>query len=222
LPDSGVQTVSDIANTAKPGDRSASSQGISYKVRRSQVEIGRFTYGAETMVVHQWGEGASLRIGAFCSIGKGLQVYLGGNHRTDWSTTFPFGKIFARELGGRGIVGHPQSRGDVVIGNDVWIGQNVSILSGLEIGDGAVIALNATVTKSVGPYEIWGGNPARLLRPRFPATIADRLQALKWWECSVGAVRELAPLLSTPPDSDVLSALEAIVARDRRQKEGPG
>jgi chloramphenicol O-acetyltransferase type B len=194
------------------------AQGRSFTVGASQVEIGRFTYGTETMVVRQWQEGASLKIGAFCSIAAGLKVFLGGNHRVDWCTTFPFGHIFSAALGGKEIVGHPRTNGDVVIGNDVWIGEDVTIFSGVEIGDGAVVGAKATVTQSVGPYEVWGGNPARLKRPRFPAEIAKRLHALKWWECSVQAIRELAPLLSTPPDAEVFAALEAIAARDRSKK----
>jgi len=197
------------------------SHGRSFKVGRSSVEVGRFTYGSEKMIVRQWREGANLRIGAFCSIAAGLRVYLGGNHRLDWSTTFPFGHIFARELGGRGFQGHPQSRGDVVIGNDVWVGEHVTILSGVS-GDGAVIALNATVTRPVGPYEIWGGTPARLIAPRFPAAISERVHGIRWWDCSVEAIRDMAPLLSAPPDDVLLSALESIATRDRAQKKRAG
>lgn len=101
-----------------------------------------------------------------------------------------------------------------MIGNDVWIGAHVTILCGVTIADGAVIAGNATVTRSVGPYEIWGGNPARLIRPRFPAEIAARLHALRWWDCSIAA----APLLSAPPDDATLMRLEAIAAEDRAEK----
>lgn len=145
----------------------------------------------------------------------GLTVLLGGNHRVDWSGTFPFGHIFVDELGGRGISGHPRTRGDVVIGNDVWLGRTVTILSGVTIGDGAVIAANATVTRDVGPFGIWGGNPAALLRPRFAPAIAARLLGLRWWDCSITAVRQLAPLLCQPPDDEVLDRIEAIVTGDR-------
>ena len=184
-------------------------------IGRSKIQVGRFSYGFEKAWIRQWGEGASLEAGAFCSFGRGLNVFLGGDHRLDWSTTFPFGHVFSEQLGVQGIVGHPASRGDIVIGNDVWIGMNVTVMSGVTIGDGAVIAANSTVGKSVGPYEIWGGNPARLIKPRFAEDIIRRLHALRWWECSVGAIREMAPLLSTPPDHAVLDRLEEIVARDR-------
>jgi carbonic anhydrase/acetyltransferase-like protein (isoleucine patch superfamily) len=91
---------------------------------------------------------------------------------------------------------------------------NVTIMSGVTIGDGAVIAANSTVGKSVGPYEIWGGNPARLIKPRFDEAISRRLHALRWWDCGQGTVRELVPLLSMPPDAAILDRMEEIVAHD--------
>lgn len=177
------------------------------KVGNSNIEIGRYTYGYESMVIKQWGEGASLRIGSFCSIANGLTVFLGGNHRVDWITTFPFGHIFQDELGGAEIVGHPQSNGDIIIGNDVWIGSNVTIMSGLKIGDGAVIAANSTVMKDIASYEIWGGNPAKKLKTRFPEEIIQSLQKLKWWEWKVDVVKELAPRLSQIPDAESINEL---------------
>ena len=153
------------------------------------------------------GRGGGLRIGAFCSIASGVTVALGGNHRTDWITTFPFGHVFVAELGGAGIVGHPRSRGDVVIGNDVWIGTNATILSGVTIGDGAVIAANATVVKDIGPYEIWGGNPATLIRKRFADEVVRALLALKWWDMPVDKLREAAPMLSREPTEATLALL---------------
>lgn len=83
------------------------------------------------MRIEQFGEGAKLKIGSFCSIAEGVVVFLGGNHRADWITTFPFGHIFQEDLGGEEIVGHPMTKGDVMIGNDVWIGQN-SMLNVIE------------------------------------------------------------------------------------------
>jgi chloramphenicol O-acetyltransferase type B len=197
------------------------SKGWTGQAGLSAIEIGRFSYGMENATIRQWGEGAALRMGAFCSIAHGLTVFLGGNHRVDWATTFPFGHVFRDDLGGHDILGCPQSKGDIMVGNDVWIGANVTILSGIEIGHGAVIAATATVTRSIGAYEIWGGNPARLIRPRFDPGIVSRLQALRWWECSIGTIRELVPLLSIPPDGAVLDRLEEIVARNPSKNERP-
>lgn len=177
------------------------------KVGNSNIEIGRYTYGYENMAIRQWGEGASLQIGSFCSIANGLTVFLSGNHRVDWITTFPFGHIFQEELGGAEIVGHPQSNGDIVIGNDVWIGSNVTIMSGLKIGDGAVIAANSTVVKDVAAYEIWGGNPAKKLKTRFSEEVINSLQQLKWWEWEVEVIKKLAQSLSQIPDAESIDRL---------------
>lgn len=85
-------------------------------------------------------------------------MFLGGNHRVDWTTTYPFGHILVHELGGQGIQGHPAKRGDVVIGDDVWIGYGATIMSEVTIGAGAVVGVNATVVKDAAPYEI-GAQP---------------------------------------------------------------
>ncbi len=130
-------------------------------VGASKVSIGRFTYGDEGLLIRQWGEGARLQIGRFCSIANDVTILLGGNHRVDWITTYPFGHIHRRKLGGRGILGHPTTNGDIVIGDDVWIGSRATIMSGVTIGSGAVIATQSVVTKDIGPYVIVGGNPAK-------------------------------------------------------------
>lgn len=193
-----------------------------YRTGRSWVTIGRFSYGTEQITIRHWREGAHLTIGSFCSIARGLKIFLGGNHRVDWCTTFPFGHIYNDQLIERTIKGHPMTKGDIVIGNDVWISEGVTILSGVTVGDGAVIAGNATVTRNVGAYEVWGGNPAKLIRTRFAPEVVARLQATKWWDCSVETIRELAPLLSQPPEPEVLGLIEDLVRLDRLKKEGPG
>jgi chloramphenicol O-acetyltransferase type B len=174
---------------------------------KSVVEIGRYTYGIEHMQVREWGEGANLKIGAFCSIARDLRVFLGGNHRTDWATTFPFGHVFKDSLGAFQISGHPQTNGDVVIGNDVWLGECVTLLSGITIADGTVVAANSTLTKSTQPYEVWGGHPARLIHKRFDDAVIGRLLELRWWELPVERIRKIAPLLSQPPTLDLLASL---------------
>jgi acetyltransferase-like isoleucine patch superfamily enzyme len=176
-------------------------------VGASSVSIGRFTYGYEKMSIKQWGEGASLKIGSFCSLAENLTILLGGNHRVDWATTFPFGHIFQDDLGGEEIYGHPVSNGDVVIGNDVWVGRNTTIMSGVNVGDGAVIAANSTIVKNIGVYEIWGGNPARFIRSRFDDEIIQKLLSLKWWDWEIASIRKVAPLLSQNPSIEILQKI---------------
>lgn len=126
-------------------------------------------------------------------------VMLGGNHRTDWFTTFPFGHIYADELGSAAVPGHPSSNGGVTIGHDVWIGRDVTIMSGVTIGNGAVIAANSHVVKDVGDYEIVGGNPARLIKKRFDDDVIRELLALQWWNAPLDFIRRHIVTLSSVP-----------------------
>jgi acetyltransferase-like isoleucine patch superfamily enzyme len=105
--------------------------------------------------VFTYDQGASLRIGRFCSVAMDVNILLGGEHRTDRFATYPFGHAkFLSQLGGEGIKQPSGTKGDVVIGNDVWIGFGATILSGITIGDGAVIAARSHVYRDVEPFEI--------------------------------------------------------------------
>jgi acetyltransferase-like isoleucine patch superfamily enzyme len=145
--------------------------------RFPQYAIGRGSYGGLNVV--SFGEGATLKMGAFCSIAAGVQVFLGGEHRVDWVTTYPFSALRRPHAW---ISGHPKTRGDVVIGNDVWVGREALILSGVTIGDGAVIGARAVVARDVAPYAIVAGNPANFVRSRFSPEVVDRLLAIRWWD----------------------------------------
>jgi acetyltransferase-like isoleucine patch superfamily enzyme len=173
----------------------------------STIKRGRFTYGFDGIDIKQWGEGANLTVGSFCSLADKINIFLGGNHRSDWSTTFPFGTVFVNELEGTHIKGHPATRGDVLIGNDVWIGSNTTIMSGVTIGNGAIIAANSHVVKDVGHYEIVGGNPARLIKKRFSSQIISLLLQLKWWELSIDTIKEISEDLSKAPTVELLNEL---------------
>lgn len=139
-------------------------------------EVGRGTYGEPT-VLH-WGEAATLKVGSYCSIADGVKIYLGGNHRTDWITTYPF-PIFRESA--KAITGHPTTKGDVIIGHDVWIGDDAKILSGVNIGNGAVIGSSAVVSNDVAPYTIVAGNPAKPIKMRFNNEEILILESLQWW-----------------------------------------
>jgi len=182
---------------------SHTQQGI---IGDSPISIGAYTYGFEFCRVFSH-RGTSLSIGKFCSIARETKIFLGANHRVDWISTFPFGHQFQNEFGGSDIVGHPTSNGDVSIGNDVWIGYGATIMSGVKIGDGAVIAANAHVINDVLPYEIVGGNPARHVKYRFDEEIRALLLELRWWELPFENIKDNIRILSAKPDTAILRAM---------------
>ena len=153
-------------------------------------DIGRGPYGKPKIL--EWGEGATLQIGSFCSISAGVQIFLGGEHRVDWVTTYPFNILWEEA---HHITGHPKSKGDVHIGNDVWIGREAIIMSGVTIGDGAVIGARTVVTKDVPPYVIVAGNPASIIRKRFDDKIINRLLEIQWWSWEDSRIKKVLPML---------------------------
>lgn len=154
-----------------------------------RAEVGDFTYGFPLVI--SWGEGAKVKIGKFCSIGANVEIYLGGNHRNEWCSTYPFNVLLKGVY--PGIDGEvAATKGDVIIGNDVWIANNVRIMSGVKIGDGATIANGAVVTKDVKAYSIVGGVPASIRS--FRAT-AKMIAWTKWWDWPLEKLAEGIPLL---------------------------
>jgi len=161
------------------------------KQRYPQYTFGKGSYG-DDLSVYSWNEGTTLKMGAYCSIAVGVKIFLGGGHRVDWVTTYPF-SVFWKSASS--ITGHPKSKGDVIIGNDVWSGTEAVIMSGVTIGDGAVIGARAVVARDVPPYSIAVGNPARVVKTRFDAKTIDRLLSVKWWDWDESAIEAHMPLL---------------------------
>lgn len=142
-----------------------------------------------------------LLIGKFCSIATGARFMLGGTqgHNYEWLATYSL-DLLDEDFDGY-ITVPPKAhkwKGDTVIGNDVWIGTESMIMPGIHIADGAVIAARAVVTKNVGPYEIWGGNPARLIKKRFADDVIQKLLEIQWWDWDLSTLKCNLSLLRSP------------------------
>ncbi len=157
------------------------------------MSFGKYSYGNPNIIWQN--DQAKLVIGNFCSIASNVNIYLGGNHRTDWITTFPFGHIHTDKFTEFNGIGHPSTKGDVIIGNDVWISSNVTIMSGVTIGDGVVIANNSHVVKDAEPYSLIGGNPAKFIKFRFTKEQIEKLLEIKWWFWDDEKINKFTPLL---------------------------
>jgi acetyltransferase-like isoleucine patch superfamily enzyme len=168
----------------------------------NKYDVGQFTYGIP--IVKDWHHGATLKIGDFCSIAENVTILLGGNHSIDWISSFPFGVIFD-EVKDKSYLHPTKSKGDVIIGNDVWLGMNATILSGITIGDGAVVAACAVVTKNVLPYTIVGGNPAKPLKKRFTDEEIVKLLEIQWWNWEIAKIQQNIQMITSQNISEFLN-----------------
>lgn len=159
-------------------------------ITRANIEVGDYTYYDDFENVHNFEKnvryhfgftGDKLIIGKFCMIASGVTFIMNGaNHLTNAVSTYPFaifGGDWAKAMEGKQY----PTKGDTIIGNDVWIGYNATIMAGVQVGDGAIIASNATVIKDVPSYAIVGGNPATVIKKRFPDEQIAALLKLQWW-----------------------------------------
>ena len=174
------------------------------------LTVGEFTYGMEHLEILFRDSGAKVEIGKFCSIARGVKILLGGHHRHDWSTTYPFGEVFQETFGEYVPANQQKSKGSVIIGNDVWIGLGTTIMPGIIVGDGAVIAANTHVTSNVQAYSIVGGNPSRLIKFRFDEEIINELLELRWWDLPIEHVKEVQKILTQEPTFETLKRLQEI------------
>ncbi|ERT05314.1 bacterial transferase hexapeptide family protein [Lyngbya aestuarii BL J] len=165
-------------------------------IKNPNIIVGDYTYyddfenpeNFERNVLYHFDFGGDqLIIGKFCSIASDVKFIMnGGNHRTDWFTNYPF-PVFG--LGWE--VAMPESwpnKGDTIISNDVWIGYGATIMPGIHVGDGAIIASQSVVTRSVEPYTVVGGNPAQEIRKRFEKSIIQELLEICWWDWEIDKI----------------------------------
>ena len=171
-------------------------------ITRPNIIVGDYTYFAdsdfEAHVTHHYDFiGDKLIIGKFCQIAAGVEFVMNGaNHQLNAATTYPF-YIFGTWNQDAPPKSQLPLKGDTVIGNDVWIGQNATILPGVHVGDGVIIGLNSTVASDLEPYGVYAGNPARLIRKRFDEELIDLLLRFRWWDKSIDEINSLIPILTT-------------------------
>lgn len=159
----------------------------------TRVSVGRFTYGNPQFLL--WDASERIQIGSFCSIANEVAIFGGGEHRIDWISTFPLRIALGDPLAGKD--GHPSTKGETIIGSDVWIGFRAMVLSGITIGDGAIIGAGAVITRNVPPYAIVAGNPAKIIRYRFKPQLVDKLLQIRWWDWDISKIKLNASLLSS-------------------------
>ncbi|MBI5885211.1 MAG: CatB-related O-acetyltransferase [Deltaproteobacteria bacterium] len=172
---------------------------------KPNIVVGRYTYGNPLLLT--WAEDERITIGAFCSFARETAVLGGGEHRYDWITTSPIRIMF--DLPGARKDGIPCSRGETVIGNDVWMGFRSIILSGVTVADGAVIGAGAVVANDVPPYAVVAGNPAKVIKYRFEESVRNDLLSIKWWDWPIEKIIDSVDLLCSN-DADAVKKLMAL------------
>lgn len=186
------------AHLLPPGGR------LDLRTDLSDCEIGAFSWGH--LSVSNRSPGCVLRIGRYCSFAYGVEVLLGGEHRTDFVSSYRFGSYPPFNAGYRPDEETAMGRGDVSIGNDVWIGHRSMILSGVTLGDGVVVGAGSVVRASAPPYAIVMGNPARVAGFRFPTEQVEALLRIRWWDWDEARV---AGALPTMMSQDIQAFIDA-------------
>lgn len=177
-------------------------------VTRKTIEVGDFTiyndfvndphdFEKNNVLYHYPINGDRLVIGKFCSIACGAKfIFNCANHALRSLSTYTFPLFFEEwDLSKSEVASAWDNKGDIIIGNDVWIGYDAVIMAGVTIGDGAIIGARAVVTKDVAPYSIVGGVPAREIRKRLAPEVVERMMELKWWDWSEEKIRKAIPAI---------------------------
>jgi acetyltransferase-like isoleucine patch superfamily enzyme len=149
--------------------------------RDSRLVLGRGSYASDPDIAVGLGDpDHKVIVGSYTSIAAEVTFLVGGEHHPEWVSTFPFRIVYG--LPGKCEDGQPNSRGPIILGNDVWLGRGVTVLSGVAIGDGAIVGARSLVVKDVEPYTIVGGVPARAIHRRFEDRHIEALLAIRWWD----------------------------------------
>lgn len=183
-------------------------------ITNPNIIVGDFTYIADSEFeshvtnFYPWSID-KLIIGKFCQIASSVEFMMNdANHQMSAVSTFPFYTLEGWNMEAPDASDMPY-KGNTIIGNDVWIGQNALILPGVNIGDGAIIGANSVVGSNVAPYTIVAGNPAKAIRKRFDDELIDLMLTFKWWDRTIDEINELIPLLTSSDLENVKAELKA-------------
>jgi acetyltransferase-like isoleucine patch superfamily enzyme len=179
-------------------------------INNTKVSIGKFTYGSSGLTIKNYDNpDCTLSIGNFTSIGANSTILIGGEHSYKNFTTYPFNHPrFIEDLGGDGVSWKSKSKGNIVIGNDVWIGFGSTISSGVTIGDGAVIGMCSVIVHDIEPFSVIAGNPAKIIKYRFRKKIRELLLELSWWNLENETIKEISKMLfNEVPDEKKINDL---------------
>ena len=172
---------------------------------RDRVNIGNYSYGELNVLVY--GPTGDLRIGNCCSIGPHVTFLLCVDHNMKTVSTFPYKTKIFNERANESV-----SNGDIIVSDDVWIGYGSTILSGVHIGQGAVVAAGAVVSKDVSPYAVVGGVPAKVIKYRFEQSVIDYMLTLDYSALTEDLIREHVDDLYTEIDGMELEEVKKVFA----------
>ncbi|MDJ0590259.1 MAG: CatB-related O-acetyltransferase [Pleurocapsa sp. MO_226.B13] len=172
---------------------------LNCQVNDERLAVGEYTYFDKRITFGLWSPEDKIRIGKFCSLAKDITIFGGGEHIISRATTFPFVLLFAENRPERLIDG--KNKGETAIGHDVWIGVGATIMSGVKIGNGAVIGAKAVVARDIPDYAIAVGNPAKIIRYRFESKTIERLLTLSWWNWDLPKILANLNLLYQNPET---------------------
>lgn len=172
-------------------------------IRSGVLTVGRHTYGLPEVEVYKGSESRVI-IHSFCSISPRVLFIVGGIHRKEWVSLFPFRALW--KMPGAYSDGMPTTKGDIVVGCDVWLGTEAMILSGVTVGHGSVVCARSVVTRNVPPFAIVAGVPARVIGYRFDEPTRARLLQVAWWDWSDNKIRMAVSSLSSPDVEAFLTA----------------
>ena len=187
-------------------------------LKNPNIIVGDFTYIAdsefESHVTHlyPWNND-KLVIGKFCQIAAGVEFVMNGaNHQMNAVSTFPFYTLAGWDMKAPAPEDMPL-KGDTVIGNDVWIGQNATILPGVHIGNGAIIGASSVVGSDVEPYTIVAGNPAQFIRNRFDDELTNLMLEWRWWDKPIEEINSLIPILTSSDLTEVKKKIKEMLRK---------